>query len=803
MTPSASTRYGLYLDIQTTQHLMYHRRGIPRFACGQAIALMKEPGLVCGLGLNPLRPFPEYLDPEILHSPLLDWTTAHSFRKAGDRGRPLAYYSTSPFELGPAAESLFPPFAMRPEVPLVATLYDLIPMMRPKYYLGDPDLYKGYFTRLETLRQADLVLTISEHTKRDALELLGLDPRRLHTIGAGVSSYFRQPATGENPAATTGRGLPLIDRPFVLTVSGAEERKNTERLIEAFSGLPATLRRTYQLVIVCKLNPEYLTAWQEVVAGHGLRPEDVVFTDLIPDSTLRALYQTASLFVFPSLYEGFGLPAAEAAACGCPTITSNTSSMPEILDFPPATFSPTDPEEMAGHIQRGLVDRPFIGELRRAAAKAASRHTWEAVGARTVEALRLLPEPRRAAGTGAPRMRLALAGPFPPTRSGIADYNLRLARELAATCDLDLLLAVGKVEASRSWTIPGTRRFPLDALGRTLNPAAYDAIVYTVGNHPHHHTTYEMAGRYPGIVWFHDTQLSGLYLSYAEQRLRNQGAGDFIASRLEEMYRERVPYALASDPIRSIDDYVEAGTGLAGELAAGSRGAIVSSEFARRLIELDMGPFAAAPPVAVIPLAVPPPPEEVEGYGSEGPTIASFGIVGHHKAPGLLIDALAGVRQSIPARLVLAGPMDSPALLEDLRRRAEAAGLADCVVFTGDLSEADYRRWLRSADCAVQIRIGTHGEGSAAINDCLSAGLPVITNSITCRELPPGTVELIEPDPTPSSLGERIVALLNDRQLRDELGAAAARYRTSNTIRDVAIRVRDLVSALPSPGGQP
>lgn len=785
----AGSPYSLFLDIQTVQTKDFQYRGIPRYVCGHAVTLDNR-GAVAALGLNPLQPYPQNLDVQIAASPRLTWSTSAEYRRLSTT--PLAYHVMSPFETVPDS-TMVPPF-LEPRTPLVVTLYDLIPLLDPATYLARPDTDRRYRRRLEILRQADLLLTISKSTRADALRLLDLDPDRVHSIGSGVSGYFRPPASGEQPEKLVREELPAITRPFVLCVAGADERKNVDRLIQAYAALPEPLRRDLQLVVTCQLNDEWRQRWRDRAADNGLAAGELVLTELIRDDVLRALYQSARLKVFPSTYEGFGLPAAEAATCGCPTICSNTSSMPEILDLPEATFDPLDPEEIASTMHRALTDSEFDSRLRAAAAQAARRHTWEAVADRTIEALGFLPPPV-AAPAGAPpaRLRLALAGPFPPLRSGIADYNLRLARSLAEVCDLDLLLTPG----SDPSTLPyGTRAFPLEDLGAGLNPGAYDCIIYTFGNSDHHHLTLDKAAAHPGVIWFHDLRLSGLYISYGVARAGPAGVGRFLADKLDYFYRSRLPASLAAAPSFEMQTYDHLGMGMTVELAQDARGAIVNSAFGKHLLELDQGPLMTPPATAVIPLAIPGPPA---GYteAREELTFGTFGIGGMHKAPDLLIEALALLRNRMAARLVFAGPCEQ-GLRRDLEQTAARLRVADAVTFTGELDEAGYWEWLGRVSCAVQVRRSTHGESSAALNDCLATGTPVITNLVACREMAEGVVEQLPADFGAAELAASLEVLLGDPGRRRAYARAGREWAAAHSFDAAAARVVKFVEVLES-----
>ncbi|HEX2052153.1 MAG TPA: glycosyltransferase [Actinomycetota bacterium] len=795
---SSTPGYGLFLDIQTTQHLLYNRRGIPRYVANQAKALLKHPGLVRGVYLNPLRPFPDFLDSELLSLETFDWSSMASFRRAADQG-PIAYYTMSPFESRRTSEAFLPPFVTRAQVPILVTMYDLIPLLRADKYLGDRNLAREYYGRLDFIKHADLVLTISEHTRRDAIDCLALDPQRVVNIGAGVSDYFRPAAPGDTPARTLAECLPAIRKPFILSVSGAEERKNTEGLIEAFSLLPPALRSELQLVITCKLNDHFTHLWNYKIQQCGLTHDDVVMTDLVADPVLLALYQKAELFVFASFYEGFGLVAAEAAACGCPSLVSNTSSMPEIFNFPPACFDPSDPADIAGHMEAALTDAGFNAELRRVAARTAPVHTWEAVADRTVAALDRLPPPTGIRSRPSPkRKRVALVGPFPPVLSGIADYNGRLAAELSELCDLDLYASVDFDPRATAPGVNSVRRFSIDALGRILNPYAYDAVVYTFGNNQHHHRTYEKALEYPGIVWLHDVQCAGLLTSYAVEKAGPEGAAEFIADLVARLYQQRAPHELLEPRLPSIEEYSRRGVYLTAELVDRARGVIVHSRMAEHLLEIDQGPYGALPPVAVLPLAAGPRLDREHSETPE-PLLASFGILAGSKAPGVLLEALARLRRSVPARLAFVGKVDpgfdTAALLEE----AERAGVADAVTITGEIPADEYRSWLGRATIAVQLRVRSDGESSAAVADCLAAGVPVVTNLPSCAEMPEGTVRIVPAEITGGILADSLRDLLTGTDKKAALSTAGRRWAAEHSLRRTAEQLLELVDRVGRP----
>lgn len=790
MTPTPGPAHRLVLDVQATQNPAHAHRGIGRYVKEHARALIRR-GAVDALLLNPHLPFPRELDQDLLCSPLLRWNTLSELRAVAESADgPLAYHLMSPFELGAHAEGEVPAHVLHDDVPLIVTLYDLIPLVEPDRYAGDPERMRRYRVRAELLARADLVLAISDHTARTAIEHLGLDRARIVTIGAGVAPFFHPAAPGDAPEAVLKRNLPGLDAPYVLAVAGGEPRKNTERLLEAWAALPESLRNDDHLVLACQVDEDTRALWSAHARHVGLAEGEVRLTGWVGDEVLRALYQQARLFVLPSLSEGFGLPAAEAMACGCPVITSATSSLPEVLDCPPATFDPVDTAAIAAAIERGLTDESYRQALTDRARDRIDELTWEAVAERTLTSLSIL-SPPAVEHTHLP-VRLALVGPMPPTPSGIADYNAQLVPHLAERCELDVFTSSPRPDPPLA---PGVRWFPPEALKRNLSPWTYDAVVYTIGNSDDHHDLFDQAEEFPGLLWMHDVRLPGLYLTYARDRMEEGTARQFLRSRLLRQYRRRLPDGLDLDVTDLPTDYVTAGLGMSKELVDVHRGVIVSNEVARRLLNLDQQPDARPPRTWVVPLAVPEP--LAKRVRRDDAVVASFGMVAPLKAPELLIRAFATASTAglDTARLVFVGQVND-ADRTDLTVMAKACGIAERVSFTGLVDRMDYARWMARTDLALQLRRSTNGESSGAVHECIATGVPVITNVASSVELPPGVVEVVPYGVEVTELAARIVSILTDPGRVERQRDAQAAYAAAWGFAQVADRLLEIVSHL-------
>ncbi|MGQ9667756.1 MAG: glycosyltransferase family 4 protein, partial [Anaerolineae bacterium] len=229
--------------------------------------------------------------------------------------------------------------------PTVVTVFDLSFLLFPERFRVYNRLYLRLFTQLSA-RRADRVIVISESTKQDALRLLGLDPRRVAVVYCGVDEMYRPLPAEVVEDYRRRRGLP---ENFVLFVGTLEPRKNIVGLIEAYRLLTAEWPRpasTLPALVIAGAKGWYYQDVYQAVQRAGLT-EQVVFTGYAPADELPFLYNAAVLFVYPSLYEGFGLPPLEAMACGTPVVVSDRSSLPEVVGDAGLLVNPSEPAEMA------------------------------------------------------------------------------------------------------------------------------------------------------------------------------------------------------------------------------------------------------------------------------------------------------------------------------------------------------------------------------------------------------------------------------------------------------------------------
>ncbi len=251
----------------------------------------------------------------------------------------------------------------------VLTIADLTTLRVPHLHTqGTRDWQKSAYANAHDM---DLIITISEHSKRDVVDLLTVDEGKVRVIPLAAHSQY---CTIEDQEEITSvrRKYGIDTRPYILTLATLEPRKNHCRLIEAFHQL-----RQKHPNLDCRMVLVGAKGWLyepifETVRRLGLE-EHVLWLNYVPFEDIPALLNGAEVFVYPSLYEGFGLPPLEAMACGTPVIASNTTSLPEVIGDAGVLVDPTSVEAIAEAIHRVLSDDQLRARLRMAGLKRASR----------------------------------------------------------------------------------------------------------------------------------------------------------------------------------------------------------------------------------------------------------------------------------------------------------------------------------------------------------------------------------------------------------------------------------------------
>jgi len=308
---------------------------------------------------------------------------AHGRRNAGDRLRTLirdlwwhqvgvgiaarrtdAALLHLPAGIGPVRRGL----------PSVLTIYDLNVLRFPRFFRR----WSRHYARIvlpRAARCADAILTLSHASKVDIVERLGIPEEHVTVVPPGVDPSFTPIAPQSGPAREVRHRYELHEE-FVLTVGSVEPRKNLPRVLEAIHRLRA--RTDTADVVLVHVGPE---GWLGDGVAHAVRTlglsDAVRFLGYVPRQDLAALYSLARLCVYPSLYEGFGLPVAEAMACGCPVVTSNVSSLPEVAGDAAVLVDPRSVEDITDGVAALWTDAARRRELAARGQARARCFTWE------------------------------------------------------------------------------------------------------------------------------------------------------------------------------------------------------------------------------------------------------------------------------------------------------------------------------------------------------------------------------------------------------------------------------------------
>jgi glycosyltransferase involved in cell wall biosynthesis len=233
-----------------------------------------------------------------------------------------------------------------------------------------------------TARRAARIATVSEFSRQDLIRTYRLAPEKVAVTYNGVAPRFT-PRHGSNDETASVRRRFGIERDFLLAVGSLQPRKNLARLIRAYARLREECESfTPQLVIAGRQLWLADEVFAEITRQRWAR--DVIVTGYVADEELPALYRAASALVYPSLFEGFGLPPLEAMACGTPVVTSNTSSLPEVVGDAALKVDPYDESAIAQAMLTVTTDQQLRAHLREAGPQQARRFTWRAAAEKTL-----------------------------------------------------------------------------------------------------------------------------------------------------------------------------------------------------------------------------------------------------------------------------------------------------------------------------------------------------------------------------------------------------------------------------------
>ncbi len=396
------------IDMQGAQSSSSRFRGIGRYTMAFAQAVVRNRGdhevilLLSGLFPEMIKPIREAFDGLLPPENILVWhapgpvrdcdSDNHNRREIAELMREAFFANLqvdllhiSSFFEGYSDDCVTSIERFDLVTPVSITIYDLIPILNAKDYLAsNPPFARHYQRKIDQVKKAKHHLAISEFSRQDAITHLDVSDVTCINISTAIDPNFQVKVYTDSQNCALLQKLGLT-RSFLMCAGGADPRKNLFRFIQAFASLPVSTRVGHQLLFVGKMLKQEVVQLTKCAKSAGLKTDELKFTGYVSDEDLVQLYNLCKLYVFPSWYEGFGLPALEAMACGAPVIASNVTSLPEVIGLDAAMFNPLDTKSIAHKIQQALEDDAFRKALIENGLKQTKLFSWHDTAKRAIE----------------------------------------------------------------------------------------------------------------------------------------------------------------------------------------------------------------------------------------------------------------------------------------------------------------------------------------------------------------------------------------------------------------------------------
>ncbi|HYK94610.1 MAG TPA: glycosyltransferase [Candidatus Dormibacteraeota bacterium] len=753
----------LLIDLRVAQS--NRERGVPRYIQSLTLALAREfPGLDIACLIDPERDPPLMLDELAQRCRMVEGTAAIS------ANRVTHFLQGGLFHNLPTIPELFPVELRRHQPKLGGLVYDLIPWIFPEAYLSRPALSRPYLRALSALPRIDRLFVISNSVRHDVVAIANAERDRVVTIYGGLETT-RWPTVGDDGATApppdasvgtrsaseptviwNGVGERIEVRPpFWLYVGGDDYRKNLLRLVEAFALLKLAGPLQARLVIACQFLPERRAGLLAQVEALGLQPGvDVIVTGYVSDETLGILLANCMATIFPSLYEGLGLPVLESYMFAKPALASDTSSFVEIVPER-CRFDPYSAASIADAVQRFQDDPTVAQESLAFAPKAIAMCQWPSAARKVGEWLYPPAE-----GTQAQVDReMWVVTSLPPERTGVGSYTQQsLGSPTKSVVFFTAAREAVGIEAARDALASQRHRqageaaqahiLPLSGLDAARRSWPSQPVLFVLGNSEHHLATLaHLLERGLGahdVVHLHDVYLGSLLRWHfrTDERLRAGLSGVYPKAVIEEWLGQGS--APASPRALLGARWLVA--------RAKVRHIVVNSDAAAEILRRDLGDLADGVRIEVLFLPIVPPvvPRAVTGpVTAERLRIGHFGILGAPKLPDLVVAACDVLAATRPIELVIAGfGVESYVTRYGLLR--------EYLTLLESPTDDELQRAMAGVDCGVQLRFPESGESSGVVNQLLALHKQVVctrTGSFVQLE---GVVHLVPPDVGPADL---------------------------------------------------
>lgn len=632
--------------------------------------------------------------------------------------------------------------------------YDLIPLHYEQHYLANEIVRKHYFNKLQHKSNANVVLGISEFVTKDISRYL--NHQKCINISSAVGDFFSR-VDYSNDNVNEIKYKYAIKSKYVMYTGGIDFRKNIEGLIKQFSLLPRDILDEYSLVIVCKISESDKDRLFKLANSYKIH-SNLVITGFVNDEDLRILYSLCSLFVFPSLDEGFGLPVLEAMQCGAVVCCSNNSSLPEVVGFNDVLFDVS--QDFYQVIYQLLVDDNIRHKFLEHSKNYITKFSWSRTALVTLNEINDITLQNHKI---VQKKSLAMVSPFPVEQSGIADYSMELIQALSKHYVITLV-------TDENVLFDGNDYFKaIDYRSFEQCYDQFDRVVYQMGNSHFHSKMYSIMNHCPGVVVLHDFYIAHFINHYYQENSFS--------------YAELVKKAINDhgyDVLQHLDSYEFLNRfPLNRDIIKNSFGVIVHSNYSVNLFKsyypiIDSGMVKCIPQLRKLDYT-----NTLCAKDNDVFTIVSMGGITSHKCIAQIIDAIIIVRDKLESKfqLLFVGDKGDPTYFDLLSGKVKSSGLSRHIKFTDRIDSDKYTNYLINADIAIQLRINSNGETSRAVLDCMSYGIPVIVNNHgSLQDLPDDVVYKIPEFFTVQELADSICDIVNNKSRMSELATKSVNY---------------------------
>jgi len=678
----------------------------------------------------------------------------------------------------------------------VPICYDIIPYLFSENYLTTEHTKSLYMAQLDFIVNSYAVIAISQTTKKDLTKHFNIASNKIYVAYPYGNEKFFEQIINETQQQNLREKFGIA-KEFILCVSGGDYRKNTVKLIEAYSKLSTELKNKYQLVITFHISKDIVPYYEDIKNKFNVQ-NDVVFTNFVPDEELVALYNMAFIFAFVSQYEGFGLPVLEAWQCGLPVLTSNNSSLGEIAEGAAVLVDPFNVSDITRGLEEILM-KTDLSELRlRGFEKVKEFKNTKSIS----DVFKNLKQNADIEYISKNKMTIAFFTPLPPMQSGISDYSVDILCELANEYDIDVFIDDGY---TAECDLPSNVKvFSHEEFDKRV--ALYDRYIFQVGASEFHKYMFPYISKHGGIVELHDFNLQGILRLHSI--IPNSGDFKAYSKFLSYDYDKNTVDHIISETFNWKREIVYKYPAN-GFITTYASNVIVHSKYAKKELlarhsninVVDIPLYAKISPNDIIEEKMRA--REILGIPQNKIVISSFGIISVTKRTFHVIKALNKLLSSTENIMSYFVGFN---YIKGIDEYIKNNHLDKYIFMTGRLELEKFLLYMEASDICLNLRYPYHGENSAAAARLLAKGKCVLVTDIgSFSEIPDECCVKLK---SPENLAEHqeidmiydaLQDLINYPAKVQEIGKRAYEYAKNNLdIKIIASKYIDAINNSPN-----